>query len=579
MTMGYDEHFNELSILLQAAVDSAETGIIAIDTERVIRFANPKALKLLSLEKSVIGKNVKKVIPQSRMVSVLETKTEQKNIKVRYDQYEFNANIYPIYHDNKIAGAVSYFNDVTELVEKSSELKKLKDYHNTLEAILDHAYEGICVVDRNGYITMINKTYVDFLGTSSEEAIGAHCTKVIPNTRLHIAAKTGMPEIGHVQEIGNKKVIVMRIPIKENGVVTGVVGKVMFKDIKEAKALVGRLTVLENQLNYYKEELKKERGAKYSLKNIITKNEQVKEMKRLIVQAAKSTSTVLVQGESGTGKELVAHAIHELSDRRYRPFIKINCAAIPDNLLESELFGYEKGAFTGAKQEGKIGKFELANKGTIFLDEIGDMSLNMQGKLLRVLQEREVERVGGTKTYPLDIRVIAATNSNLQHKMKNGEFREDLFYRIKVVTVTMPPLRERVEDIPLIVKALIDHYNSEFSVYVKDVDESVNEILMSYSWSGNIRELKNVIERAFNVLDEDIIRVHHLPDYIHHAHHQKEGVFKSINDLNEIINQAEKDAILRALNLTKGNKRKAAQLLGIHRSGLYQKMNKHQLPV
>jgi transcriptional regulator with PAS, ATPase and Fis domain len=279
---------------------------------------------------------------------------------------------------------------------------------------------------------------------------------------------------------------------------------------------------------------------------------------------------VLITGESGTGKEVFANVIHEMSNRRDNNFIKINCAAIPENILESELFGYEDGAFTGARRGGKIGKFELADQGTIFLDEIGDMSFDMQAKLLRVLQEKEIERVGGNTVKKINVRIIAATNQNLQEKIKRGEFREDLYYRLNVIALELPPLRERVEDIPLLCEYFLKKYNDKFGIYIEKIDDEAMDCLKKYSWPGNIRELENAIERAYNLIDGNVIKLKHLPEKIVSNNRPL-----CVGSLNKTLNEIEKQRIIDALKASGGNKSKAAKMLGINRAGLYQKLKKH----
>ncbi|MGM0403106.1 MAG: sigma-54 interaction domain-containing protein, partial [Thermodesulfobacteriota bacterium] len=341
--------------------------------------------------------------------------------------------------------------------------------------------------------------------------------------------------------------------------------------------------IATKELKYYKGEVMRLKGSRYNFKNIIGNSQMLVQAKELAKMAASSMSNVLIRGESGTGKELFAHAIHDCSLRRYGAFIRVNCAAIPAGLLESELFGYEGGAFTDAKKGGKPGKFELAQGGTLFLDEIGDMPPEMQAKLLRVLQEKEVERLGGDRVIQLDIRLIAATNRDLEEMIKKEEFRQDLYYRLNVLKIEIPPLREIKEDIELLSEKILQELNEELGTTVKKVDPEVIDILQAYDWPGNMRELKNVLERAVavNMGRESVIRKNHLPIYLLDLGKNKTvtGFFGFKNpdefSLREILESTEKKAIESALKKTGNNRKKAAELLGIHRSGLYQKMNKY----
>lgn len=298
---------------------------------------------------------------------------------------------------------------------------------------------------------------------------------------------------------------------------------------------------------------------KFRLDNIIGSNHAIRQVFELVAQVSASNATVLIRGESGTGKEMIANMIHYNSLRKDGPFIRVNCAALPESLIESELFGHEKGAFTGAISERK-GRFELAHGGTLFLDEIGDLSPLIQVKLLRALQEREIERVGGTKPITVDVRVIAATNRDLEQLMAQGKFREDLFYRLNVFPIHVPPLRERKSDIPHLVDHFIEKYNQRHQKNVKRIASTAINLLMSYHWPGNIRELENTIERAVLLANEGVIMAHHLPPTLQTAQSSKTEVF---TNLEEKLDQIEKEMILDALKATHGNYSKAAKLLGL----------------
>jgi len=310
----------------------------------------------------------------------------------------------------------------------------------------------------------------------------------------------------------------------------------------------------------------------YKFPEIIAKSQAMREIFYIIEMVADSNSNVLITGESGTGKELVARAIHRLSKRKNNPFIVVDCATIPDNLLESELFGYEKGAFTGATER-KIGLIELANSGTIFLDEIGDLSLNLQKKLLRFLQEREIQRLGSLNKIKVDVRVIAATNRDLERAVKEGVFREDLYWRLNVVRIHLPPLRERKEDIPLLVQHFVQKFAKENNRPIPTIEPEVLDVLLNYDWPGNVRELANVIERAVILSTSGVISLKHLPKRI--LGKESETNNFSLNTLNLL--EMEKDLIIKALNETGWNQTKAAQLLGISRKQLRTKMKHHGL--
>lgn len=316
------------------------------------------------------------------------------------------------------------------------------------------------------------------------------------------------------------------------------------------------------------DELLKANGTKYTIDSIIGKSTVMSEIKRQIMQAAPSSSTVLISGESGTGKELIAQSIHNASDRAKRPFIKVNCAAIPAEIAEAELFGYEGGAFTGALRHGKPGKFELADGSTIFLDEIGDMPLQLQSKLLRVIQEKEVERIGGIKTKKVDVRILAATNRDLYKLVKEGKFRNDLYYRLNVLVITAPPLREHVEDIPILLDYFMTKFNQDSGKQINGVTEEVAKFLTSYIWPGNTRELENMIERAVIYCSDNLIGLNELGINTQELENKNGQVY------GLALSEVTKDAIAKALEITGGNKSKAARILGISRAALYDKLKK-----
>lgn len=454
-------------------------------------------------------------------------------------------------------------------------LDKNSDNHiDILNTILDTTNEWLVVVDKNGYIIMMSRGYKNFLKV--DQVIGKHVTEVIENTRLDHVLKTGKMEVGQIQEIKDNRVVAMRIPIIKDGEIIGAIGKVMFKDLEDFHALSKKLTKMENDISYYESKLNPDSTAKYSLDDITGGSEKIIEAKRMVTKSAKTDSNVLITGESGTGKEVFAHAIHNLSERRLAPFIKINCAAIPSELLESELFGYVDGAFTGAKKGGKEGKFSAANGGTILLDEIGDMSLTMQAKLLRVIQEREIERIGGNTSEEVDVRIIASTNRNLEDMVSKGFFREDLYYRLNVIRIELPSLRERKEDIEALANSLRKKLSERMGVYVEGISDEAIGYLSAYSFPGNIRELENIIERSINMLDSElVIDSEHLPSRI-----TSDLVPRKINtskDLKSAIEVLERQMIIETLESTGNNKNRTAQVLGISRPSLYKKMELYRI--
>ncbi|TCL39203.1 PAS domain S-box-containing protein [Anaerospora hongkongensis] len=559
-----------------AVINSTCNGVIAINAEGIITLFNHAAEHITGIKAAhSVGRCIDDVIPGSGLRQVLKMGSGITNQQHVVGSCKVLTNLSPIRKGNKILGAVNVFQDITELQSVAAELESVKDLKSILESVVESLFEGIVVVDKNGIITMLNQAYGDFLGIDATTAIGHPATDIIPNTRMHLVVQNRKAEIGDVQRIGDNNVVVTRIPIIKDGEITGAVGKVLFKDVKDLRTMANKLNKLQSELEYYKEELHKTYGGKYTIESIISRSEKMEWLKTIAAKAAKGHSTVLLLGESGTGKELFAHAIHQGSPRRNGPFIKVNCAAIPEPLLESELFGYEDGAFTGARRGGKPGKFELANGGTIFLDEIGDMTMSMQVKLLRVLQEKEVERLGGTNTSTVDVRVITATNKELEQLVKQGKFRPDLYYRLNIISLSLPPLRERYEDIPLLCNVLLQKISNTINTSIKGISPAVMKLFTEYSWPGNVRELENVLERSVNLMDdEEFIMLEHLPPTIKKSYKVAE---ETAADIYSVLENAERQAICKALEAMEGNKSKAAQLLGLHRSGFYKRLKKYNI--
>ena len=445
-----------------------------------------------------------------------------------------------------------------------------------LEVALDNAYEGLLITDVNGFILRVNQAYATFLGKTIDELVGRHATEVVENTRMHIVAQTGKPEIAQIQKINGHEMICHRIPIFDQGKVVAVIGKVMFQDVDDLFAMIDRFRKLKNELEFYKSELNKRLGAKYSFANIFGQSQELERVKDLGRRVAKSDTTVLLVGESGTGKELFAHAVHVESNRALGPFIKVNCAAIPESLFESELFGYKEGSFTGAQKKGKKGKFALADKGTIFLDEISELPLLMQVKLLRVLQEREVEPVGAEQPEPVDVRIVAASNRDLGELVEEGLFRHDLYYRLNVVMLKIPPLRERQKDIVLLTEKILKQLEKETGIPVEGVDEETAALFMAYSWPGNVRELRNVLEQTLYLKSGNVITRQDIPRAMIKS---AEGSSSpgQLRSLKFQLSQVEEGLIRRAIQDAKGDKLAAAAQLGISKSSLYAKIEQYEI--
>lgn len=564
--------------IINTLSEAASCGIMAADKEDKIFFINNIFSKITEINAAAnIGKKVNEVLAENKKMDVFLEPKIGSDIYQYFDGRSYKANYVSLYDQGEIIGKMFMYIDVTKVKEVETELKEVTAYKKMLEAVLESDNEGIVIVDKNAKIMMLNRTYSDYLNVNPQEAIGRHVADVIENTRMHQIVVNGKTEIGKLQQIGPHKAVVNRLPIKiDNEVVAGV-GKIWFKDLSDVEALLSQLHSLEDEVAYYKEELRKTLKGRYTIDNIKGQSSVTLKLKDTIKKAAASNTTVLITGESGTGKELVAHAIHNLSRRRNQPFVRINCAAVPENILESELFGYAEGAFTGAQKGGKSGKFELANKGTVLLDEIGDMSYNMQAKLLRFLQEKEFDRLGDNKTRQVNVRVIAATNQDLLKKIKKRAFREDLYYRLQVMNIEVPSLRERKEDIPDLIKHFLHKFNQEFGRFIRGATPEVMDILYNYNWPGNIRQLENVIERAYNISEGDMIIKENLPLYLREINCAESNKKDNMIHLIKAREDLERKTIENALQQVGHNRSQAARILGITRTSLYQKLKKYDL--
>jgi PAS domain S-box-containing protein len=429
-----------------------------------------------------------------------------------------------------------------------------------LPIIFQSIPHGIFTIDANGRITSFNQAAEQITGFPAVEAVGKRCYDVFRadicqqdcplKHSVRTLEKTEDREVTILTKEDKKLVISISTAAMTDDAGNVLGGVEMFRDLSQVM------------------ELRKKLEKSYAFEGIVSKNLQMQKIKERLPLFAASPSTVLIEGPSGTGKDLVARAIHNLSPRKDAPFVTVNCSALPDNLLESELFGYVQGAFTDAKKD-KPGRFQLAHTGTILLDEIGEISPAMQVKLLRVLQQREFEPLGATRTVKVDVRVIAATNKDLVEAVNDGSFRDDLYYRLNVIRIQIPALSERREDIPLLVNHFIDHFNRLQGKHIIRISEPALAALMAAPLPGNIRELENAVEYAFVICQGESIELHHLPPQYSEIHRQSHDVSKVV-----LFDTAERDVIRAVLKRNQGNRTKAARELGISRQTLWRKMNR-----
>jgi PAS domain S-box-containing protein len=466
-------------------------------------------------------------------------------------------------------------------MDQGNEARDLDDLINVLDLILDQAYLGLVFVDTDGVIRFMNKQYEDLIGIPREETYGKHITEYFPDSRLPGVIKSRKPEMGCMYNYRGRGILVVnRIPIIKDSKLIGALTQCIFPDISELKALAINLNILQHRVQSDQPPPSGLLTPKYTFDDILGGSAALNHTKGLAALFAATESTILITGETGTGKELFAHSIHNASARRNGPFVCLNCASIPSELLESELFGYASGAFTGAHVKGKLGKIQTARGGTVFLDEIAELPIVAQAKLLRVLEDKRVDRLGSTTPEDVDFRLIAATNQNIKALTEAGKFRKDLYYRLSALNLHLPPLRERTEDIP----TLLEEFTRNNSNRPVETTVPALAALQAYPWPGNIREFKNVLELAVCLAqDRHLIDVNHLPSHI-----IEEGSSPGLEppphgssstglNMKQKVNQDEAALIKMALTECKGNKSAAADKLGISRSSLYNKMRRYQI--
>ncbi|WP_020677743.1 sigma-54-dependent Fis family transcriptional regulator [Geopsychrobacter electrodiphilus] len=588
--MGFAQVAERAGYNLDGVTPLEESWLAVLDSEQRIITSNEECFALLARRpEELIGQRLGQVIKLGFLHTLLVQGVCFKSQPVWINNVKHYCDYTSLGKDPQLSAGLFSLMRSEQLTTSSLEMPDLlcsMDQGSTL------TQESLILVNTDCIITMINQPFADVLGLRAGELLGKHVHKAYPNSnpsRLPVVMDTGQAEVAEPHLLNGRQTVVSRYPLFKEGKMLGAWGKVLFSDMRELTRIADKFQNFTPSSS-----APKSRGQssglsfKYDCNSIIGHSKRMKDLKEKLLRIAERPSNVLLMGESGTGKELFAHALHAASKRRYGPFVRVNCAAIPDLLLESELFGYTDGAFTGAKKGGQIGKFELADGGTIFLDEISDMPMIMQAKLLRVLQEREVTPLGSTATKRIDIRVVAATNVNLEEKVRNGLFRTDLYYRLNVIALEIPALRERRDDIYFITKHLIDDFNAEFEMNIQGLDEEAWQLLKNYDFPGNIRELRNAIESAFNMATGTRIEAGDLPRHIRGASpsavspldsSQQENLLSCIGQkpLQEIMDEMERLLIEASLTQSGGNKLNAASVLGISRPGLYKKLHKYHL--
>ncbi len=560
---------------IENILDSFSDGVIAIDKDlRIISFSKGAERITGFLAVDVNGKNFNEVfkseldVHKSPVADVLENGKSLANIKTEINNVDnkpitISINATPLKDvKGKIIGLIVNFRDIEEVYKLHAELFT---ENARLISILNSITDGVLTVDNEWRITSFNPAAERITGHKAENVMGKQCYEVMKsetcktNCPLRKTMATKIPVYDYEIEIVSARG--ETIPISVNTALL----------IDEENEIIGGVETFRD-LSIYKH-LSEELNLRYSFANIIGKDKKMQEMYSLLDVVSPTSTTILIMGETGTGKELVARAIHHNSSRKNNPFIKVDCTALPETLLESELFGYKKGAFTDAKTD-KPGKFELADSGTIFLDEIGELPPSIQAKLLRVLEEHEFEPLGGIKTVKINVRIITATNRDLQQAIKQGKFREDFYYRLNVVPITLPPLRERTEDIPLLIEHFIKIFGKRFNKTITNVSSDAMDLLLDYPWPGNVRQLEHAIEHAFIHCTGRIIQTGHLPDEItQKSSLSVDRILKTEDPIEEI----EKEVILEALKRNNWDREKTAKILKISRITLWRKMKKYSI--
>ncbi|SDP49927.1 PAS domain S-box-containing protein [Desulforhopalus singaporensis] len=567
--------------LTTAIIDSLPIGTIAMDLKETVVYANDAVLKTTGLtRRDLIGLPISDTLFRKKL-STIPAGADCEIVVI--NGKTLMATCSKIKIQGNSCGTVAVFQNISRADNLPSglELEAMKNIAVEFSAIFENSYDGIYITDGEGNTLRVNQAYERITGLNRKNLLGKNMKEIVAKGLLNESItfkirKSRVPLTISQKIHGGKEILVSGTPVfDEKGELSRVVSNV--RDMTELNNFRRQLKKSQERASQYEYEVKNLRASQWVRTQLVYGSKKMEETIDLALQVARVDSTVLVNGESGTGKEIIANIIHRQSQRAETgSFIKINCGAIPGPLLESELFGYEEGAFTGAKKQGKPGMFELANNGTLFLDEIADLPQELQVKLLRVLQFKEIIRVGGVKTQKINIRLITATSKNLDELMAKGEFRTDLYYRLKVVPITVPPLRERPDDILPLTAFYLNRFNKQYN-YSKGLSKDAQEVLVTHKWPGNVRELVNLVERLVVTTRGNVITTDDLPTSISR---QKDQLTKiaphTAGSLQEILDAVEKETLVRAFR-EHGSSRKVASALKISQTSAMRKARKHKL--
>jgi len=562
--------------IYRIVLDSIIEGIIIVDSESKVLYLNKNAQKLLNLPSDIVGKKVDEVVKNTRLHIVVQTGIPEIDQVQHTENAVIITSRIPIKDEKgKIIGAVAVFRDITSVRKLAEEITNLKEIEAQLKAIIDSTNDAISVADENGIVRMVNKAYTKITGYSPEDVIGKPATiDIAEGESIHmLIAKLRQPIYNAKLKVGpaKKEVIVNATPLFVKGRFKGSVAVV--HDVSEIFRLTAELEEVKRLIRHMR--------AQYTFDDIVGDSRVIQIAKEQAKKVAQTPATVLLRGESGTGKELFAHAIHNSSPRKNKPFISVNCAAIPESILESELFGYEEGSFTGALQGGKKGLVEEADSGTLFLDEVGKLPLSLQPKLLRFIESKEFVPVGGRNVKKVDVRIIAATNMELEKMVRSGAFLPDLYFRLNVFPIYLPPLKERKEDIPKIAMHIVKKLNQQYGRMVEGISPAVIKYITSRDWPGNVRELENFFGRVMINMgpEERFIEIKHLPEDSGIRTEKEESEILPLGErtLKDLVEEYERKIILTALKQVNGDKSEAAKLLDISIRTLYYKMERYNI--
>ncbi|MHB1405101.1 MAG: sigma 54-interacting transcriptional regulator [Desulfitobacteriaceae bacterium] len=559
---------------LEAVLNSAHNGIVVINSEGLITSFNRAAEKFTRLPRDkAIGRHVLDVLVPLGLMETLQTGQAEYSQKFRVGRGTYIMNRDPVIQDGRISGAVGVFQDISEIESVSQELVSVKELNRELDSVIQSSSDGFVVTDASGQILRVNSAYEKLSQSTLQELYGRRIQElgeegIYAHSLVDVVLQRRHP-VTVVESKQDHSFMVTGSPVfDEEGRLLRVV--INLRDMTMLNQLRQELVESKRLSEKYHSELAELRD-RQDTGGMIVSGPEMERVLELIMRVATVDSTVLLLGESGVGKEGMAKLLYTKSLRSKGPFIKVNCGAIPEHLLESELFGYEGGAFTGARREGKIGMFELAHNGTLLLDEIGDLPLNLQAKLLRVLQEREIVPVGGSKPREVNVRILAATHKDLEDMVRSGNFREDLFFRLNVVPILIPPLRERRSDIVPLLHHFREKFSKKYELH-REFSPEVVEAFVQYDWPGNVRELENMVERLMVMAPSELITLPQLPPVFQRHANEDGGVsVHSLMPLKEAVMEVERQLIEKALKKY-GSTYKAAEALGVNQSTVVRRM-------